>query len=255
VVVLFFVATGLGLAAPFVILCWQPAWRRFLPKPGAWMERFKVAMGFPMLATALWLFWFTAPRYGKSGVLWLGLFLVILAAAAWTWGEFVQRGRKNRGLGGGVALALVVFGYVYLLEGQLHWRTVAPVVAAGAPVASAGGIDWQVWSPEAVAAARGRGRPVLVDFTADNCLNCQVNKATSLEIPATVAKLKEIGAEAFLGDFTDNDPRVAAELRRYHRAGVPLVLVYPKDPASEPMVLPTILTPGIVAEALDRAGR
>ena len=73
-----FVVVGLGLASPYVILSWQPAWLKFLPKPGAWMERFKVAMGFPMLATAVWLFSLIPLHYGKRA-LWLGLFLVILA--------------------------------------------------------------------------------------------------------------------------------------------------------------------------------
>ncbi len=256
VTLLVFLAAGLGLAAPFVLLSWQPAWLKLLPKPGAWMEKFKVAMGFPMLATAIWLFWFTAPRYGRSGVLWLGLFLVVVAAAAWIWGEFVQRGLHRRGLALGISLTLVAGGYFGILEEQLHWRSQAHAgLAQNFLKESANGIDWQPWSPEAVKEARAQGRPVLVDFTADNCLNCQVNKRTSLEIPNTRAKLKEINAVALLGDFSDNDPRIAAELRRYGRAGVPLVLVYPKEPQAPPIILPTILTPGTVLAALNQAGR
>jgi thiol:disulfide interchange protein DsbD len=213
-------------------------------------------MGFPMLATAMWLCWFTAPRYGKSGVLWLGLFLVLLAAAAWVWGEFFQRGRTRRGVAMVVALVLLGAGYFGILENTLDWRTKpARLVSQNSLKESADGIDWMPWSPEALAKARQESRPVLVDFTADNCLNCQVNKRTSLEIPSTRAKLKEINAVALLGDFSDEDPRIAAELRRYGRAGVPLVLVYPADPQAPPMVLPTVLTPGIVMAALDKAAQ
>lgn len=253
ITLLVFLATGLGLAAPFVILCFQPGWLKVLPRPGAWMEKFKVAMGFPMLATAVWLFWFTAPRFGKSGVLWLGLFLVVLAMAAWVWGEFVQRGRSRRGLALAIGLALLGAGYFGLLESQLHWRTKVVRGTDEALRDSPDGIDWQKWSPEAIVRARAEARPVLVDFTADNCLNCQVNKRTSLEIPSTRSKLKEINAVALLGDFSDGDERIAAELKKYNRAGVPLVLVYPKDPQEQPIVLPTILTPGIVLEALEKA--
>jgi thiol:disulfide interchange protein len=254
VILVFFLVTGLGLASPFIILCWRPGWMRWLPRPGLWMHRFKVAMGFPMLATAVWLFWFTAPRYGKLGILWLGLFLVLLAAGVWTWGEFVQKGAKRRGLAMGVSLGLVVFGYFYILEHQLDWRSGVQVgVGDGELKRGRDGIDWQVWSPEAVAAARAEGHLVLVDFTADNCLNCQVNKVTSLEISSTRTRLRDLGAVAFTGDFTDQDARIASELQRYERAGVPLVLVYPADPAAEPIVLPPILTPGIVLRALDQA--
>ena len=239
-----FVAAGLGLAFPYVLLSCKPELLKVLPKPGPWMEKFKIAMGFPMLATAVWLFWITASSYGDNGVLWLGLFLVVLAAAAWTFGAFYQKSLKHRGIGLAIVLALLAAGYFGILERQLSWRSKA---TAGDH------IDWQPWSPEAVAQARSQGRPVLVDFTAKTCLNCLANKKTSLEIPSTRAKLKELNAVALLGDFTDSDPRIAAELRKYERAGVPLVLVFPKDPSAPPIVLPPILTPGIVHEALDKA--
>lgn len=247
IIVLMFVSVGLGLAAPFVALCWQPKWLQLLPKPGAWMERFKVAMGFPMLATAMWLFWLTGTRLGKTGVLWLGMFLVLLSMAAWIWGEFVQRGTKRKGLAVALCLVLVVTAYGGILEKQLQWRE---------PVGKKReGIDWKKWSPEAVEQARKDGHPVLVDFTADTCLNCQVNKLTSLEIEATQKKLKEIDAVAFLADFTDEDPAIARELQRYQRAGVPLVLVYSKDPNKPAIVLQAVLTPGIVLDALDQAAK
>jgi thiol:disulfide interchange protein DsbD len=245
IIVLVFLAAGAGLALPFVLLCWQPAWLRLLPKPGPWMERFKVAMGFPMLATAVWLFWLTAARLGKSGVLWFGLFLVALALAAWIWGEFVQRGSRRRALAAVASLLVAASAYGTMLEGQLGWRNPGRVAKDAIP--------WQPWSAETVDKARREGRPVLVDFTADTCLNCQFNKATSLEIPSTRAKLKEVHAVALLGDYTDEDPAIGQELRRFGRPGVPLVLVYPKDAAKPPIVLPAILTPSLVLEALDKA--
>lgn len=247
VILVMFVAAGVGLAFPFVLLCWQPAWLKWLPKPGKWMERFKVAMGFPMLATAIWLFWVTATRMGKTGVLWFGLFLVALALAAWIWGEFLQRGTRRRGLAAAISLLVAASAYGFILEGQLHWRQPGTVAKDKIP--------WEPWSPEAVEAARQTGRPVLVDFTADTCLNCQVNKLTSLEIEPTRTKLKEINAVALLGDYTNEDPAIGRELKKFGRPGVPLVLVYPKDPAKQPLVLPTVLTPGIVLEALEQAGQ
>ena len=94
---LVFLFVGLGLAAPYVLLSCNPALLKFLPKPGAWMEKFKIAMGFPMLATAIWLFNLAGDDYGKN-VFWLGIFLVTVALAAWIFGEFVQRGSQRQGL-------------------------------------------------------------------------------------------------------------------------------------------------------------
>jgi thiol:disulfide interchange protein DsbD len=254
-ILLVFLFVGLGLAAPYVVLSWNPAWLKFLPKPGAWMEKFKIAMGFPMLATAVWLFNLAYGDYGKR-VLWLGVFLVIVALAAWIFGEFVQRGRARRGLALVIALILLIGGYAYALESQLNWR--APITVAdttGSLRNSPNGINWQQWTPEAIAQARSAGRPVLVDFTADWCLTCQVNKKTSIEIPSVRSKLKEINATTLLGDYTHFPDTITLELNRYDRAGVPLVLVYPKKPDAEPIVLPEILTPSIVLDALDRAAR
>jgi thiol:disulfide interchange protein/DsbC/DsbD-like thiol-disulfide interchange protein len=254
VIVLFFTAIALGLAAPYVVLSFVPGLLGLLPKPGPWMNHFKVAMGFPMLGTAVWLLTLATPHYGDRGVLWVGLFLVCVAVGAWIWGEFVQRGSKRKGLAAAMALAVVLAGYAYGLEVALQWRKPS---GADSPVQPQrhGLIDWQPWSPEAVAQARAQGRPVLVDFTADWCLTCKANKTTSIEIEPVRAKLKALNAVALLADYTRANPTIAAELQRFGRAGVPLVVVYPKDPAKPPIVLPTLLTPSIVLEALDQAAR
>ncbi len=254
VTVMVFLMVGIGLAAPYVILSWEPAWLKFLPKPGVWMEHFKVAMGFPMLATAIWLFTLAAPNFGDDGELFLGLFLVWLALIAWIWGQFVQRSHGRTAVAMFCFFALLAFGYAYFLEHQLDWRH--PVSAANGTLNnSPDGIAWQPWSPEAVDAARTNGRPVIVDFTAKWCLVCQVNKKTSLEIPEVRSKLKAINAVALIENSPAKDATVVAELNRYERAGVPLVLVYPKNPKLPPQVLPEILTPSIVLHALDEAAK
>jgi thiol:disulfide interchange protein/DsbC/DsbD-like thiol-disulfide interchange protein len=254
-ILLIFLFVGLGLAAPYVVLSWNPAWLKFLPKPGAWMEKFKIAMGFPMLATAVWLFNLAYDYYGKN-VLWLGVFLVLVAFAAWVFGEFVQRGRVGKGIALVIVLILLVGSYAYALEDQLHWRT--PTIFASTTDSrseSQDGFDWQPWSPQAVAKARSEGRPVLVDFTADWCLTCQVNKKIAIEIPSVRQKLKAINAVTLIGDYTHFPDNITVELNRYGRAGVPLVLVYPKDIDAQAIVLPEVLTPGIVLNALDRAAK
>ncbi len=257
VIFLVFTMIGFGLALPFLLLSFFPSLQRLLPKPGAWMEKFKMAMGFPMLATAAWLLSQTTIHFGAAGPLWVGLFLVFLALALWIHGEFIQRGGKRKGLAFVFVLLFALGGYAYALEHELDWRH-PPQVPPGQTASDAGrdpdGIPWQPWSPAAVAEARAEGRPVLVDFTADWCLTCKLNKRTSLDIAPVKEKLRAINAVALKGDYTRKDPAITAELQRFERAGVPLVLVYPKDPAMPPVILPTLLTPGIVIEALTTAG-
>ncbi|HXF11459.1 MAG TPA: protein-disulfide reductase DsbD domain-containing protein [Desulfuromonadaceae bacterium] len=249
VTVLVFLFVGIGLAAPYVLLSFNPKLLKYLPKPGAWMEKFKIAMGFPMLATVVWLFNIASSHYGKN-VLWLGIFLVGIALVAWVFGEFVQRHRKKAGLT--FVVVLLMADYTVVLEKELNWRH--PVPAALSGTINEAGIEWRPWSPDAVAKARAEGHPVLVDFTADWCLTCQVNKKLAIEVPSVRAKLKEIDAVTFIADYTRTPTNILSELTRYGRPSVPLVLVYPKDLNAEPMVLPEVLTPGIVLGALEKAG-
>jgi thiol:disulfide interchange protein/DsbC/DsbD-like thiol-disulfide interchange protein len=264
IIVLVFGFAGLGLAFPYLLLSWNSRWLKFLPKPGNWMVRFKEAMGFPMLITAFWLLSLSARRFGLDGVLWIGFFLVMVAMAAWVWGAFVQRGTKRRGLAMAIAAACLVAGYFVALEENLRWRDPAPLAKAG-PVDNSGsllvnpkktspdGIEWYKWSHAAIEEARAKGHPVLVDFTAKWCVTCRGNKTSSIEIASTRAKLKEGKFISLIADFTDFPPDIAEELIRFQRPAVPMVLVYPADLTKPPAVLPTLLTPGIVHDALDVA--
>jgi len=184
------------------------------------------------------------------------MFLVFVALAAWVYGAGVQRGTNRRGLALAATALLAAAGYAYALESQMRWREpLEDSEAAGPLQKTPDGIAWERWSPEAVAKARAAGRPVLVDFTAKWCLTCQANKRFALEVPSVRAKLKDLNAAALLGDYTRFPADITEELNRYGRAGVPLVLVYPRDAGQPPLVLPEALTPGIVLTALDKATR
>jgi thiol:disulfide interchange protein DsbD len=237
-ILLLFLAIGAGLALPYLLLTFQPAWLKFLPRPGNWMVHFKQAMGFPMLGTGVWLLSLAAavPDFGKKAVWWLGLALVLMCSAVWVWGEFVQRGTTRRSLGGLIALLLVVAAGVSLSQAKERK-------------------EWEPWSPEAVAKARAAGHPVLVDFTADWCVTCQVNKRTSIDVESTKQELIARNFVTLKADNTLESPAIVSELKKFGRAGVPMVLIYPSNPKAEPILLPTLLTPSIVAETLDKAAK
>ena len=253
IIVLVFLSAGAGLASPYVLLSWNPAWLKLLPKPGAWMEKFKMAMGFPMLATVMWLLLKVAGgSFGKDNIVWLGVWLVVVATAAWIFGEFAQRGHKHRPIASVIALLILVIGYVFALEKQLDWRR--PMAkTTNADEAADKNAFWRTWSPQAVNDARTNGQPVLVDFTADWCLTCQLNARTSIEVPSVSNLLKELKGVAFKADYTHFPDNITEELNRHNRAGVPLVLVFPADTNKPPFVLPELLTENIVLEKLKAA--
>jgi thiol:disulfide interchange protein DsbD len=96
---------------------------------------------------------------------------------------------------------------------------------------------------------------VLVDFTAKWCLTCNTIVKPALESESVRRKVQETGTVALLGDYTLFPPAITDELNRYGRAGVPLVLVFPRDPTLKAIVLPEALTPGMVVEALAKAAK
>lgn len=205
-----------------------------------------------MLATAIWLLSILFAHYGRETI-WVQVFLLILSLALWLFGEFYQKNMKFIS-GIIIPIILIVGGYLYALEYELNWRHPERLKISSVH-SSKYGINWQQWSPESVNNALKEGKVVLVDFTADWCLTCQANYKTSLDIPSVSQKLKEIGAVAFIADYTLKDERILVELKKYNRAGVPLVLVYPKNNPSEPIVLPEVLTPSIVLDALNKAAQ
>jgi thiol:disulfide interchange protein DsbD len=253
ITVLVMLTVGAGLAAPYLVLSWNPAWLKFLPKPGPWMNRFKVAMAFPMLAAAVWLCSLVRIHYGDRAW-WLAMFLIFIAVAAWIYGEFVQRGSSYRWTARVLVAATLIAGYFYALEKGMHWREpiAETATAQGASSVAPRGVTWERWSPEAVAAARNAGRPVVVDFTATWCPTCNTIVKPSFESAPVQKKIKEVNAVALVADYSRRPKAITEELGRFQRSGVPLVLIYPKKPDEPPMVY-DLVWPGTLLEALDKA--
>ncbi|HAV51457.1 MAG TPA: thiol:disulfide interchange protein, partial [Brevundimonas sp.] len=128
-----------------------------------------------------------------------------------------------------------------------------PVPPTEATASADAGPQAGVWSAEAVAAAQADGRPVLVNFTADWCVTCKINERVAHSSGQVRTAMDETNAVYLVGDWTVRDPAITRELERHGRSGVPLYLLYAPG-AEAPRVLPQLLTPGLVAEAIRDAG-
>jgi thiol:disulfide interchange protein DsbD len=212
------------------------------------METFRQALAFPMYATAAWLAWVLGQQAGIDAVFALAVGAVLLAMALWLYGRFVQRGTgTRRAWVGALSASLLALGLWTAWPARHAGEGLPQQASAGVPAADANA--WQPWSPERVADALARGRPVFVDFTAAWCVSCQANKRLVLERDAIVEAMAQRGVLRLKADWTNRDAAITAELARFGRNGVPLYLLYrPGEP--EPQILPELLTGGIVMDAL-----
>ncbi|MCX7038529.1 MAG: protein-disulfide reductase DsbD family protein [Spirochaetes bacterium] len=248
-----FTALGLGMSLPYLVLSAAPGLLERVPRPGRWMETLKQAMGFPMMAAVVWMASVLIALSGAASLLSLLAALVASAVGAWVWGRWggIDRPRSVRLAAAAIALAFVAAGAVMVIRTAETGKAAAsPAGGVLAAKPSAEGM-WEPWSPERVAELREAGRPVFIDFSAQWCLTCQVNERVALRRGGPVERrLRELGVAALKADWTDRSDRIAAAIAGYGRAGVPLYVLYAPG-AGRPVLLPELLTAGIVLDALE----
>jgi thiol:disulfide interchange protein DsbD len=232
---LVFTAIAIGLSTPYLLLSIFPAAVKVLPRPGAWMETFKQFMAFPLYATVGYLIWVLAGQVSESGMLMVLFGLVLIAMGVWFYGRWhtpgASAGRMRFGLLAGLA--------VFALGAWTGWPQ------APAPT----DVTWEKWSPDTVAKLRSEGRTVYVDFTARWCATCQANKKLVFHDNDVLHYLADKKIATLRADWTNKDPQITRELAKYQRSAVPFNLIWlPGKDA--PVILPELLTPGIVLTAL-----
>jgi thiol:disulfide interchange protein len=234
---LIFAALGMGMAAPYLLLSARPDWLKFLPKPGAWMDTFKKLLGFPMLLTVVWLLWVLGVQRGADAMALLLSVLVVLGLGLWLYGK------QHFVVAAVLVLASLGFGWVKI--------DALPPVSAGGAVQEADGFQWEVFDEKRVAELRAAGTPVFIDFTAAWCLSCQVNHRVAFTEDVR-REFKTRGVVAMKADWTNRDERITRALASFGRSGVPFYVLYGRNPAEPPHILPEVLTSGIVLNALDK---
>jgi thiol:disulfide interchange protein DsbD len=247
-----FQALGLGLALPYLGLTLVPAWRRLLPRPGAWMERLKQLLAFPLYASVAWLVWVVSQQAGPEGVAVALGGLLLIGFAAWLYEA--SRGARPRWRQAAVAgVGLAVLGAVGL--GAVSGGA-SPSSARATGGAAAGGMSAEAFSPRRLAELRAQGTPVFVNFTAAWCITCLVNERVALRSPEVAAVFARKGVVYLKADWTNRDAQIAEVLASFGRNGVPLYVLYPPattgGAAGEPTVLPQILSEGTIIDAIEK---
>ena len=235
-----FTALALGLATPYLLLSFNPAWTRLLPHPGAWMETLKQLTAVPLFGTVIWLVWVYGSLYsgGSTGISATGV--DHLAHLLWCF------------------LALAVAGWV-LGRWPARWSSaIAAILIAALGIAiplyqpKDTTLIWLPYSQQALEQARTSGHPVFIDFTAAWCLSCQVNERAVLKSADVQRQFADRKVTLLKADWTQYDPEITKQLAAVNRSGVPTYVIYPASSQSVADVLPELLTKSIVLDALKK---
>jgi len=239
-------AMGLGLALPYLALSMTPALQRLMPRPGAWMDRLRQFLAFPMYASSVWMIWVLTQQTGADGVLYALGGMILIAFAIWLLrieGP-PSAGTLLRRCGAALAVLLALAAVLRIDD--------SPATAASASGGTSAGVSFDGWERfsrarmnEAVAAKK----PVFVDFTAAWCITCLVNERVALETAGARKAFEQTGTVKLKGDWTNRDPEITALLKELGRAGVPLYLYWAPG-ADKPLILPQVLTEASIVAQL-----
>ncbi len=238
-----FLALGFGLAFPYLLICFLPPVRRLLPKPGHWMQTLREFLAFPMYASAAWLSWVYAMQAGPNGILSALSGMILLAMIFWLAARMPERGA-------GRALSVLLAVLLISGLGALSWTA----VRAHASVAVVETGEAEAFTPQRFDKLLRGDKPVFVNMTAAWCITCKINERTALSSHEVKMLFQDQGIHYLKGDWTSRNADITAFLARYGRNGVPLYIYYGAPDRHgqrpEPVVLPQILTPSIVRNAL-----
>jgi thiol:disulfide interchange protein/DsbC/DsbD-like thiol-disulfide interchange protein len=239
-------AMGVGLALPYLALAITPALQRLMPRPGAWMDRLRQFLAFPMYASAVWMIWVLTQQTGPDGVIYALGGMILIAFAIWllrlgpasSFGAWVRRG---------LAAVAVLLAFAAALKLEDGPATAAS--ASGGPSAGVNFEGWEHFTRAHMTEAAAANKPVFVDFTAAWCITCLVNERAALETPATRKAFEQTGTVKLKGDWTNRDPEITSLLKELGRAGVPLYLYWAPG-AERPKILPQVLTEASIVSEL-----
>ncbi len=239
-----FAALGFGLALPYLAVAFIPALQKALPRPGAWMDLFKQFLAFPMFGFTAWLVWILAQLSGPFAVFGILLGMLCITFTLWLFKHLPAGGAKRNAV---LALALLgLFGAFAFLPSKAQ-----PNAPTSVEATYSFGEEFSMQKLENVLAGKD---PVFVEMTAAWCITCKVNHKTSINIDSTKKVFADQNVKYLIGDWTNEDAVITDYLRSFGRNGVPIYVFYGRPDADgqrpEPIVLPQILTPGIVKNAV-----
>ncbi|MEM7474277.1 MAG: thioredoxin family protein [Planctomycetota bacterium] len=235
-IVAMYMMIGLGLALPFIVLCFHPKFIEKLPKPGAWMDTFKQVLAFPLLLSMVYFVTTVREEYRIATL----ILIVFVWFGCWLIGRvpsYEDSGKKLKAW----SAALVIIA----VSGIVSFKYFGPIDSE---------IEWLAYEEEQLDRFRAQGKTVMLDFTANWCLNCQYNSRFAIDREEVAKVVHKNNVVTMLADWTSRSQAIRDKLEELENPSIPLLVIYPPGPDSEPIVLPYILTETTVIKALNEAG-
>ncbi len=255
-----FLAIGLGLASPFLLVSFVPSIGRVLPRPGPWMETFKQLMGFTLLGAAVWLYGTLQAQVSRGSATGFLAFLLLLAVALWGMHRFggVLYERPRRIAVRISALALMLgAGYLFIdfqpPEAQAKGASQMTANACAEPVVVGDKIAWVPFDTQRLRKEHERKRPVFMDYTADWCANCKTNERVFVETQAVRDTLRAHNILPMKADLTNENDEIQGFLTKLGRSGIPAYVIYLPDGTRD--LLPEAITTELLVGRLTEAAR
>ena len=235
-----FATVGFGMASPYLLIGVYPELLRFLPKPGAWMETFKQISGFVLLGTVIFILSFIEPAAVLPTIM---LLLGISVACWWVARTPLTSDLKSR-LTAWASASVVVLLFVGLSFGVMYRLAIAPTDKS-----------WQPFSLERLQqVAVNEGKTVLVDFSAEWCINCKFLEKTVLHTPAVEKAIANTGVVTMYADYTDYPEELTRTIKALGGNGVPVIAVFPGNAPFDPIVFRGGYRQQDILTALNEAG-
>jgi len=245
-VYLVFLALGIGMASPYILLASSKRLSRIIPKPGAWMEDFKYILGFFLIGFAVYLM-IGLPR---DMVLPTIVLLVALAAAIVFYGRVAPFGvsklRKSVSL---LLSLLLVYGGFHVGFKTIYLQF-SEEKATAAEHAST--VSWESFSVEILEQAHAENRSVMIDFTANWCMNCQFNKVNVYHTEEVEKLIKEKNILAIKADLTEDNPTIESLRNHLGSRSIPFLAIFNGDTPNTPVVLRDLVSKKRVINELQR---
>ncbi|MEX0654895.1 MAG: thioredoxin family protein [Phycisphaeraceae bacterium] len=220
VALIVFLAIGTGMAVPYLVLAASPKLVDKMPRTGPASELIKQVMGLLMLAAAAYFLGtgitglFAVAGEPPSDVYWWAVGGFAIAAGAWLAYKTVRitPSTGRRAVFGALGVALVLAG------SHVAYHFTRP-----------GPIEWVYYTPDRFESALERGDVVMMEFTANWCLNCKALEETVLYTDRVSEALRQPGVVPMKVDLTGNNDAGNQMLASVNRLTIPLLVVFSPD--------------------------